>query len=125
VGTEADRVYPIRSTPRPLQILSYVRYSCGGVGTSSQSIYYTSRSGAGVFTAGTLNWMCALLPKCSPGFPSHRTKQFVHRTTVNILKAFAKGPAGRRHPAHDNVRKFNLPKHNQVPASRIVGGGSD
>jgi len=122
VGTEADRVYPIRSTPRPLQILSYVRYSCGGVGTSSQSIYYTSRSGAGVFTAGTLNWMCALLPKCSPGFPSHRTRRFVHRTTVNILKAFARGPAGRRHPAHDNVRKFNLPKHNQVPASRVVGG---
>ena len=122
VGTEADRVYPIRSTPRPLQILSNVRYSCGGVGTSAQSVYYTTRSGAGVFTAGTLNWMCALLPKCSPGFPSHRTRNFVHRTTANILKAFARGPAGRRHPARDNVRKFHLPKHNQVPASRVVSG---
>ena len=37
VGVEADRVYPVDSTPRPLQILSYSNYSCRGVGTSSQS----------------------------------------------------------------------------------------
>lgn len=120
VGVEADRVYPIPSTPRPLQILSHVRYSCGGVGTSAQSIYYTAPSDAGVFTAGTLRWMCAMLRHCDHGFPTPRTRRFVRTVTVNILTEFAKGPAGRRFPAHDNVRRFHLPQHNQVPASRIT-----
>ena len=35
VGPEADRVYPDRHTPRPLQILSHTTYNCRGVTTSS------------------------------------------------------------------------------------------
>ena len=61
VGGEADRVYPDRTTPRPLQVLSHTAYSCRGDATTSQSVYYTVPSGAGVFTAGTLRWGCALV----------------------------------------------------------------
>jgi hypothetical protein len=117
VGTEADRVYPVASTPRPLQILSYSRYSCGGVGTSSQSTYYTARSGAGVFTAGTLRWQCTLVRRCETRAISVRTRSFVRTVTGNVFKRFDKGPVGDRHPARDNVARFHLPRVNEVPAS--------
>jgi len=34
-----------------------------------------------------------------------------------VLRDFARGPAARRHPAHDNVGRFDLPTQNLVPAS--------
>ena len=34
-----------------------------------------------------------------------------------VLREFARGPAGRRHPAHDNVASFDLSPRNLVPAS--------
>lgn len=118
VGHEADRVYPVRSTPRPLQILSNVRYSCGGVSTSSQSVYYTTPSGAGVFTAGTLNWACALKGSCvAHERIARKAVPFTRRVTDSILRAYARGPVGRRLPARDNVARFDLPRRNQVPAS--------
>lgn len=117
VGVEADRVYPSPATPRPLQILSHVSYSCGGVSTSAQSVYYTTRSGAGVFNAGTLRWTCALSGRCRPYVLPASTTRFVRRVTVNVLRVFAAGPAGERHPALDNMARFALPPLNEVPAS--------
>jgi hypothetical protein len=116
IGVEADRVYPVPSTPRPMQILAHFRYSCRGVGTSAQSTYYTTPSGAGVFSAGTLRWTCALSDRC-PVTLSRRTVRFVNRVTGTVLREFARGPAGSRHPARDNVAGFDLPRRNQVPAS--------
>ena len=121
VGVEADRVYPIQSTPRPLQILSHVRYSCRGVTTSAQSTYYTTRSGAGVFAAGTLLWTCAIKSGCDQTGSSRRTARFTQRVTDNLLRAFARGPVGRRHPARDNVARFHLPSQNHVSASKRPG----
>ncbi|MGH3506652.1 MAG: N,N-dimethylformamidase beta subunit family domain-containing protein, partial [Nocardioidaceae bacterium] len=117
VGIEADRVYPIRSTPRPLQILAHKKYSCGGVGTSAQSVYYTTKSGAGVFTAGTLRWQCAMGRHCASAVMDVRTRSFVRAVTRNVIRVFAKGPVGDRFPAHDNVARFDLPRVNEVPAS--------
>ena len=64
VGPEADRVYPDGRLPRPLQVLSHSPYSCRGVTTTTQSVYYTTGSGAGVFNAGTLRWGCAMVDRC-------------------------------------------------------------
>jgi N,N-dimethylformamidase beta subunit-like, C-terminal len=115
VGDEADRVYPVPSTPRPLQILSYTRYSCGGTATSAESTYYTTTSGAGVIDFGTQRWTCALRPHC-PALPA-ADDRFARRVTANVLDAFDRGPVGRRYPAHDNIARFRLPKANQVPSS--------
>jgi hypothetical protein len=115
VGHEADRVYPVPSTPRPLQILSYVSYTCGGIPTSSESTYYTTRSGAGVIDFGTQRWTCALRYRCR-GLTT-ADDRFVRRVTSNVLRAFGRGPVGVAHPARDNVRRFWLPDVNQVPAS--------
>ena len=117
VGDEADRVYPIASTPRPVQILSHSNYSCGGTGTSSESTYYTTNSGAGVVDLGTLRWTCALNGRCGTYQLSRRTISFVRTVTYNILAQFAQGPIGRRFPAEDNVSQFNLPAANRVSAS--------
>jgi hypothetical protein len=116
VGVEADRVYPVPGTPRPLQILAHTPYSCRGVPTSAQAVYYTTRSGAGVLAVGTLRWTCALADRCGLGLP-RRTVRFVDRVTANVLRDFARGPAAARHPARDNVARFHLPVDNLVPAS--------
>jgi hypothetical protein len=117
VGIEADRVYPVPGSPRPMQVLSDVHYNCLGYPTSAQSVYYTSRSGAGVFDAGTLRWTCALTGRCSTYDLGERTSAFVRRVTHTLLTAFATGPAAPSHPAHDNVGRFDLSTSHQVPAS--------
>jgi hypothetical protein len=115
VGEEADRVYPLASTPSPLQVLSNVSYDCDGVPTSSQSTYYTTSSGAGVIDFGTQKWACAVKPRC--GNVPVEDDRFVRGVMRNVLREFAKGPVGRLHPAHSNVADYLLPTVNTVPAS--------
>jgi N,N-dimethylformamidase beta subunit-like, C-terminal len=116
VGGESDRVYPDRATPRPLQLLSHTAFSCRGVTTTTQSVYYTVPSGAGIFTAGTLRWGCALVDLCDRPLGTV-TRDFARRVTDNLLHEFAAGPVGTRHPARDNVEDFDLPLVNTVEAS--------
>ena len=116
VGPEADRVYLNARTPRPMEVLSHTPYSCRGVTTSTQSVYYTSESGAGVFNAGTLRWGCALVDRCE--YPlGMRTRDFVRQVTDNLLREYAAGPVGRQHPARDTVARYHLPDVNTVDAS--------
>jgi len=116
VGPESDRVYPDARTPRPLQVLSHDTIDCRGVPTSSQSVYYTTRSGAGVFAAGTLHWGCVLVDQCFTTL-DRRAKRFVEVVTRNLVTEFADGPVGHRHPAQDNLDRFDLPTTNHVEAS--------
>ena len=116
VGPEADRVYPDGRLPRPLQVLSHSPYSCRGVTTTTQSVYYTSPSGAGVFNAGTLRWGCAMVDRCERPL-GDATAEFTRTVTGTLVAEFARGPVGRRHPAHDNVADFDLSIVNTVPAS--------
>ena len=117
VGIEADRVYPDGSTPRPLQILSNTSYSCLGVGTSAQSVYYTTPSGAGVFNVGTLRWTCSLERLSCGAYPiSAATERFTRRVTRTVLRAFARGPVATTYPARDNLAHYALPTTHNVPA---------
>ena len=116
VGGEADRVYPDRRLPRPLQVLSHSPYPCRGVATSAQAVYYTTESGAGVFSAGTLRWGCALVERCDRPLGS-RTTRFARTVTETVVRTYARGPVGARHPARDNVAEFDLPRLNTVAAS--------
>ncbi len=115
VGIEADRVYPTAAMPRPMQVLSSSGFRCRGKPTSSQSVYYTTTSGAGVFNAGTLRWTCALHRSCGVVTVSRATERFARRVTANVLRAFARGPAGRAHPARTNLDRFALSRISGVP----------
>ncbi len=55
-----------------------------------------------MFAAGTMRWVCALTRTCGHG-AGIGAQRFTGIATVNLLRAFAAGPAGPAHPARDNL----------------------
>ncbi|MFF6975908.1 N,N-dimethylformamidase beta subunit family domain-containing protein [Streptomyces tsukubensis] len=108
VGVEYDRVMTDMPTPRPLEILAHSPLVCRGRPSHADSSYYTAPSGAGVFSSGTMRWVEGLMAGTTENGRNHamdaRTGAFTTRTTENLLRAFAEGPAAtvRPHP-RDNV----------------------
>ena len=109
VGPEYDRLNPAVPYPKPIEVLAHSPLHCDGIATYSDSAYYTVASGAGVFASGTMRWVCAMRgPHCGHGL-TWAAERFVNRATENLLRAFAAGPAGRPHPAHDNLAEVRPP----------------
>ncbi|MFE9453736.1 N,N-dimethylformamidase beta subunit family domain-containing protein [Streptomyces sp. NPDC006739] len=111
VGVEYDRVTPAAPAPGPLEITAHSPLVCAGRPSHSDSAYYTVASGAGVFASGTMRWVEALVAGTGELGRAHgmdgRTRAFVTRTTENLLRAFAEGPAGRHRPApRPNTREL-------------------
>ncbi|MFC4030391.1 N,N-dimethylformamidase beta subunit family domain-containing protein [Streptomyces polygonati] len=109
VGVEYDRVVPHFTAPSPLEIVAHSPLVCHGRASHADSAYYTVPSGAGVFASGTMRWVEALMAGTGDDGRDHgmdaRAREFVTRTTENLLRAFAEGPAGGKRPApRDNVR---------------------
>ncbi|MGW7682793.1 N,N-dimethylformamidase beta subunit family domain-containing protein [Kribbella sp. NPDC054772] len=100
IGDEADRAYPIAGTPADLQVVAHSPTTCGPARhTFSDASYYTAKSGAGVFTTGSIEWVRALAgpdPKAGVG-PA--AVAFARKVTVTVFRALAGGPLGRTHPA--------------------------
>lgn len=110
VGVEYDRVTPSAPTPRTLEVTAHSPLVCAGRPSHSDTAYYTVPGGAGVFASGTMRWVEALMAGTGELGRDHgmdaRTRAFVTRTTENLLRAFAEGPAARNRPlphpnAHD------------------------
>ncbi|MEU5208949.1 N,N-dimethylformamidase beta subunit family domain-containing protein [Streptomyces sp. NPDC020742] len=103
VGVEYDRVTPGAPTPAPLEIIAHSPLVCGGRSSHADSAYYTVPSGAGVFSSGTMRWVEGLMAGGPDDGRDHgmdaRTAAFVTRTTENLLRAFAEGPAAQSRPA--------------------------
>jgi N,N-dimethylformamidase beta subunit-like, C-terminal len=106
VGTEYDRVNSGKDTPRPIEIIAHSKLICRGVHTFSDSAYYTTRSGAAVFSTGTMRWIESLKGDGSHRIPP-RTSDFTRRVTSNLFRAFVGGPAGHTHPAKDNLDTYH------------------
>jgi hypothetical protein len=106
VGPESDRLDLRMPTPRPIEVLSNVSFSCGGRWTWSNAAYYTVRSGAGVISTGTMRWVPALghTHRVSPA-----AWHFVQEVTTTVLRAFATGPCGRTYPPTTTLRLMRLP----------------
>jgi hypothetical protein len=108
VGPEIDAVQPSYPTPRPIQVLLHSPARCpSGSPTHADASYYVARSGAAVFDAGSIDWACAVSTNCHGQVPD-RTGGVVRTVTDNLLRAFARGPAGRTHPAHDNLTALGI-----------------
>ncbi|MFI1004375.1 N,N-dimethylformamidase beta subunit family domain-containing protein [Streptomyces galbus] len=110
VGTEYDRITPGSLPSAPVEILAHSPLVCEGRRSHSDTAYYTVPSGAGVFASGTMRWVEGLMAGTGEDGRDHgmdaRTRVFVTRTTENLLRAFAQGPAARTRPAsRDTVRE--------------------
>jgi hypothetical protein len=109
VGPEYDRLNPDVPYPKPMHVLAHSPLRCDGIASYSDTVYYTAPSGADVFASGTMRWVCALRAGLCGHGVNWRTEKFVVRATLNLLHAFANGPAGRAHPAQDNTAQVNPP----------------
>lgn len=117
LGPETDRIYPLESTPQPIQVPALSETTCRGAKTWSTMTYYTTDSGAGVLATGTMAWVRALHgPMRIPGI-TKESSQFAHKTTLNALNTFARGPAAKDHPAHNDFDKVDLPANNTSGAA--------
>ncbi|MFD8983522.1 N,N-dimethylformamidase beta subunit family domain-containing protein [Streptomyces sp. NPDC059564] len=110
VGVEYDKVDTGFPTPRPIEILAHSPVVCEGRPSHQDTAYYTVPSGAGVFATGTMRWVEALdASGDGRGGANHgldaRSGELTRRVTENLLRVFAAGPAGRTHPARDNVNE--------------------
>ncbi len=108
VGPEYDR-YDVNapSPPGPVQVLAHSPLRCGGRASYSDMTYYSTRSGAGVLATGTNWWISRLNPACTTAQGCYDER--VARVTLNILDAFAAGPAGRTHPSVANLHLLTDP----------------
>lgn len=109
VGVEYDKVDTGFPTPRPIEILAHSPVVCEGRPSHQDTAYYTVPSGAGVFATGTMRWVEALDASgdgrsgANHGLDA-RSGALTTRVTENLLRVFAAGPAGRTHPAQDNLK---------------------
>ena len=101
IKPESDRLILTASTPRPMDVVAHSPLSCRGRASSHDAVYWSTPTGAGVFTAGTMWWAQQL--------QSGATKPIVTAITANVLRAFATPRAGRSHPVRDNVAKIHPP----------------
>lgn len=106
VGVEYDRVNSAYPTPSPIEVLAHSPVVCEGRHSFSDSAYYTTPGGAGVFASGTMRWVESL-DASGPGGTSAdhgmdaRTAAMTRKVTENLLRAFAVAPAGRAHPVRN------------------------
>ena len=95
-GNEIDRVISDRETPPNVEIIGRMKVQCGKNVSTGNMAYYSTGSGAGVFSSGTIWWICGLDAEyCS--VPANTP--VVRAITANVLRTFAEGPAGTTHPS--------------------------
>jgi hypothetical protein len=107
VGPEYDRVTPTFPTPRGVELVLHSPLRCRFHHSFSDMTYYTAASGAGVVDTGTSSWICQIDLVCAAGRNSPTTSAAVRRITLNLLRVFAAGPAGRLHPSRSNLDRFD------------------
>ena len=107
VGPEYDRVILSFPTPRGVELVLHSPLRCRFRSSWSDVTYYSVPSGAGVVDTGTSSWICQIDSVCAAGRNSPRTSAAVRRITLNLLRAFAKGPAGHLYPSRPNLGRFD------------------
>jgi hypothetical protein len=125
VGIEYSKVNLSVPTPRPIEVLFHSPVTCGTTHRNefADSTYYTTPSGAGVFSSGTQDWVCGMDPGCKGGGVGGRVGQALDAVTTRLLRAFAAGPAGAAHPAHDNLAQLGIDRSPAPPIPYLPPDG--
>jgi hypothetical protein len=122
VGSEYDRYDPTVPGPANVEILTHSPLRCHGNADFSDATYYSAPSGAGVFAAGTIDWVGHIDTHC---LPDNCAGRVLGKVMENLLTVFAAGPAGSVHPsdpAQSSV-KSRPPVTTTVPTTG-TGSGS-
>ncbi|MBC2638256.1 hypothetical protein H5400_04985 [Rhodococcus wratislaviensis] len=110
VGNEYAQIDLDVPTPRPIEALFHSPLTCQGKTGFADASYYTTPSGAAVFSTGTQWWICGLDPGCTkPGTAAPEVVRIISAITTRLLDAYAAGPAGATHPAVDNLVRVGIP----------------
>ncbi|HYT25540.1 MAG TPA: N,N-dimethylformamidase beta subunit family domain-containing protein [Actinomycetota bacterium] len=108
VGGEYDGVRPGAPRPAGVQVLLHAPVRCRGPSAADTTYYTVPGGGAGVFDAGTGSWVCQLAGACAQGRNDPVTARVVGAVTLNLLRGFAQGPAGRHHPSRPNLTRLHV-----------------
>lgn len=110
VGIEYSGVDLDAPTPRPIEVLFHSPVECGTTKRRefADAVYYTTPSGAGVFESGTQDWVCGMDPFCTGPAQAGHVAPILDAISTRLFTAFAAGPAGRAHPAIDNLAALHI-----------------
>ena len=103
IDIEVDGLGPESVEPDSLEVLASSPIAFKDSVYEHAMTYYSTESGAGVFATGTIGWINALDREV---WDDERTTEFVRRSTSNVLRAFATGPAGEPHPSRPNADRY-------------------
>ncbi len=103
VAIEADGLGPSSSEPSNLEVLASSPVLYKDSLYNHAMTYYSADSGAGVFATGTIGWINAL---DIAEWGDEKVSTFVRGVTTNVLRAFAAGPTGLKHPSVGNASRY-------------------
>lgn len=120
VGSEFDGYEPSIG-PANLDVLAHSPTGSVEGRLASDMTYYSHHGGGGVFATGTARWV-QLLWDGAPAldgalrFGASPATPVLTAITVNVLRAFTAGPAGRAHPSRGSWRRFYSPSAKAAPS---------
>lgn len=96
-GNEADGPVDTHRAPGDVLLLTARTLDGDHRPVVLATAFHVAASGAGVFDAGSTEWLCTLLGTCTDGPRPAVTRDALDRMTATVLRAFAAGPrAGSR-----------------------------
>jgi hypothetical protein len=116
IGNEYDRVNPGVPTPAGIEVLTHSPVTCRNTHSYSDSAYYTTPSGAGVFNSGTNLWVPALGGPGLPNVTTPKGSRIIQAVTLRLLQAMADGPMGRVHAARGNSAALHAYRGDPIAA---------
>ncbi|NUR27871.1 MAG: hypothetical protein HOV83_18840 [Catenulispora sp.] len=96
---EYDTVKNDGATPPDIDVVAAAPIVFSGQPTMATMSYYSAKSGAGVFAGGMTYWDCQVGGTCKNHTVDPGTSKLLAAITDNILRDFAEGPSGKRHPS--------------------------
>ncbi len=85
----------------------------------ASTTYYSARSGAGVFAAGTTYWTCDLTDACPDQQAPTATQDAVRAMTLDVLRGFAVPRFGRTHPSVRALPNSLVAARLRLPAAAV------